>query len=113
MMKCNVLAFIQVLPAVIQCLPLKEDMEENETVYTCLAQLYQANNEAVSIALGCVPVAHKNCLTLVVLVAEPSCMLQFLVSHELYFTVDEISTTVADCICASFGDRADKRRFVS
>ncbi|XP_062580344.1 importin-4-like, partial [Saccostrea cucullata] len=30
----------QVLPVVLQCLPLKEDFEENKTVFECLFQLY-------------------------------------------------------------------------
>lgn len=30
----------QVIPVIVQCLPLKEDFEENETVYNCLLQLY-------------------------------------------------------------------------
>ncbi|KAK7114904.1 importin-4-like [Littorina saxatilis] len=36
-----------IVPAVIQCLPLKEDFEENTTVFTCLLQLYQDNNPQV------------------------------------------------------------------
>ncbi|XP_056594990.1 importin-4 [Triplophysa dalaica] len=30
----------QVFPALVACLPLKEDMEENKTIYNCLAFLY-------------------------------------------------------------------------
>ncbi|XP_056015924.1 importin-4-like isoform X2 [Ostrea edulis] len=30
----------QVLPTVLQCLPLKEDFEENKTVFECICQLY-------------------------------------------------------------------------
>lgn len=39
--------YVQIVPAVIQCLPLKEDFEENTTVFTCLLQLYQDNNPQV------------------------------------------------------------------
>ena len=31
---------IQVLPVVMQLLPLKEDIEENVTVFTCVSKLY-------------------------------------------------------------------------
>lgn len=37
----------QVVPVVIKCLPLKEDQDENTTVYRCLAQLYAAGNTHV------------------------------------------------------------------
>lgn len=33
----------QVFPALVACLPLKEDMEENKTVYSCLTFLYSHN----------------------------------------------------------------------
>ncbi|KAF5902711.1 importin-4, partial [Clarias magur] len=33
----------QVFPALLDCLPLKEDLEENKTVYSCLAFLYSHN----------------------------------------------------------------------
>lgn len=33
----------QVFPALLACLPLKEDLEENKTVYSCLAMLYSQN----------------------------------------------------------------------
>ncbi|KAI5105672.1 importin-4, partial [Silurus meridionalis] len=33
----------QVLPALLERLPLKEDLEENKTVYSCLAFLYSHN----------------------------------------------------------------------
>lgn len=33
----------------LQGLPLKEDMEENETVYKCIAQLLTAKNPVVSV----------------------------------------------------------------
>lgn len=33
----------QVFPALVACLPLKEDMEENKTVYSCLTFLYSQN----------------------------------------------------------------------
>ncbi|KAL8619425.1 hypothetical protein ACOMHN_011776 [Nucella lapillus] len=36
-----------IVPTVIQCLPLKEDFEENTTVFTCLLKLYQENNAQV------------------------------------------------------------------
>ena len=32
----------------LQGLPLKEDMEENETVYKCITQLFTAKNPVVS-----------------------------------------------------------------
>lgn len=31
---------LQVVPAMVDRLPLKEDMEENKTVFSCLALLY-------------------------------------------------------------------------
>lgn len=31
---------LQVVPALVDRLPLKEDMEENKTVFSCLALLY-------------------------------------------------------------------------
>ncbi|XP_033755786.1 importin-4-like [Pecten maximus] len=34
----------QVVPVIMQCLPLKEDFEENETVYKCLAELYSSGD---------------------------------------------------------------------
>lgn len=37
--KC-VVTFPQVVPALVERLPLKEDMEENKTVFSCLAMLY-------------------------------------------------------------------------
>ncbi|OWF34795.1 Importin-4 [Mizuhopecten yessoensis] len=37
----------QVVPVVMQCLPLKEDFEENETVYKCLYELYSSCNEEI------------------------------------------------------------------
>lgn len=47
-----VLAFIfQVLPSVLQCLPLKEDFEENKTVFDCLCQLYLSGEQEVKKAL--------------------------------------------------------------
>ncbi|XP_072536395.1 importin-4 isoform X2 [Salminus brasiliensis] len=33
----------QVLPVLLDCLPLQEDMEENKTIYSCLAFLYSRN----------------------------------------------------------------------
>lgn len=39
---------IQVLPVLIQSLPLKEDMEENSTVYRCILQLFENKNPTVS-----------------------------------------------------------------
>lgn len=33
----------QVFPALVACLPLKEDMEENKTIYSCLTFLYSHN----------------------------------------------------------------------
>jgi hypothetical protein len=35
------------VPIVIQQLPLKEDFEENTTVFTCLLKLYQEENPQV------------------------------------------------------------------
>ncbi|XP_060081049.1 importin-4-like [Ylistrum balloti] len=37
----------QVVPVVMQCLPLKEDFEENETVYKCLIELYSSCDEEI------------------------------------------------------------------
>lgn len=37
----------QVLPSVLQCLPLKEDFEENKTVFDCLCQLYLSGEQEV------------------------------------------------------------------
>lgn len=37
----------QVLPSVLQCLPLKEDFEENKTVFDCLCQLYLTGEQEV------------------------------------------------------------------
>ena len=39
---------IQVVPVLLQGLPLKEDMEENETVFKCIVQLITAKNPVVS-----------------------------------------------------------------
>ena len=39
---------LQVMPLVVQCLPLGEDLEENETVYPCLADLYKNGHQSVS-----------------------------------------------------------------
>ncbi|XP_076449742.1 importin-4-like [Babylonia areolata] len=36
-----------IVPTVIQCLPLKEDFEENTTVFTCLLKLYEDDNAQV------------------------------------------------------------------
>ena len=41
---------VQVVPILLQGLPLKEDMEENETVYKCIVQLITAKNPVVSAA---------------------------------------------------------------
>ena len=43
----------QVLPVVIQNLPLKEDLEENKTVYGCIVRLFEASNPIVSVQHGC------------------------------------------------------------
>ena len=40
--------FIQVVPMVLQNLPLKEDFDEYNTVYTCLAHLYTNYQKLVS-----------------------------------------------------------------
>eukprot|EP00429_Kryptoperidinium_foliaceum_P053192 CAMPEP_0176079304 /NCGR_PEP_ID=MMETSP0120_2-20121206/39663_1 /TAXON_ID=160619 /ORGANISM="Kryptoperidinium foliaceum, Strain CCMP 1326" /LENGTH=153 /DNA_ID=CAMNT_0017413059 /DNA_START=24 /DNA_END=485 /DNA_ORIENTATION=+ len=40
----NSLPMAQVLPALLKLLPLKTDMTENETVYTCLLGLLQMNH---------------------------------------------------------------------
>ncbi|CAG8543469.1 8474_t:CDS:2, partial [Ambispora gerdemannii] len=37
----------QVLPVLIQTLPLKQDYQENEPVYRCIFQLFRANNNIV------------------------------------------------------------------
>jgi hypothetical protein len=39
----------QVLPVLLQNLPLKQDMEENETVYSCIYHLLQSGNIEVTI----------------------------------------------------------------
>ena len=36
------------IPVLLQGLPLKEDMEENETVFKCIVQLITAKNPVVS-----------------------------------------------------------------
>ena len=41
---------IQVLQVVVKNLPLKEDYEENPTVFTCIRKLYQDNAELVCIS---------------------------------------------------------------
>lgn len=41
--RCPILTLFsvtQVVPALVARLPLKEDMEENKTVFNCLARLY-------------------------------------------------------------------------
>ena len=43
----TILINFQVLPVVVRCLPLKEDFEENITVYKCLAQLNSSQNQEV------------------------------------------------------------------
>ena len=43
----TILINFQVLPVVVRCLPLKEDFEENITVYKCLAQLNSSQNPEV------------------------------------------------------------------
>ena len=40
------------LPVVIQNLPLKEDLEENKTVYGCIVCLFEASNPIVSVPLS-------------------------------------------------------------
>ncbi|KAF7667322.1 hypothetical protein LDENG_00067550 [Lucifuga dentata] len=37
----------QVVPALVACLPLKEDLEENKTVFSCLAMLYKHNTTMI------------------------------------------------------------------
>ena len=39
------------LPLLIHGLPLKEDMEENNTVYSCILHLFESNNPSVSVEL--------------------------------------------------------------
>jgi hypothetical protein len=39
---------IQVLPVLLNALPLKKDFEENPTVYSCLFHLIKASNQQVS-----------------------------------------------------------------
>ena len=41
------LSSIQVLPTLLQHMPLKEDMEEVPTVYGCLLHLFSTNNSVV------------------------------------------------------------------
>ena len=43
---CNVVHY-QVVPVLLNSLPLKEDMEENETVYKCILQLFTSKNPVV------------------------------------------------------------------
>nr|XP_022312451.1 importin-4-like isoform X1 [Crassostrea virginica] len=43
----NSLPLGQVLPSVLQCLPLKEDFEENKTVFECLFQLYLSGDQEI------------------------------------------------------------------
>ncbi len=38
----------QVVPVLLQGLPLKEDVEENETVFKCIVKLITAKNPVVS-----------------------------------------------------------------
>ena len=40
-------AFIQVIPVLLHNVPLKEDMEENGTVYGCIISLLNAGNQTV------------------------------------------------------------------
>lgn len=40
-----------VFPIIMQCLPLKEDLEETETVFTCLSQLYQSGHPMIGASL--------------------------------------------------------------
>uniref|UniRef100_A0AAZ3QZG8 Importin N-terminal domain-containing protein n=1 Tax=Oncorhynchus tshawytscha TaxID=74940 RepID=A0AAZ3QZG8_ONCTS len=54
----------QVFPALLAHLPLKEDMEENKTVYSCLAMLYSQNPALVRL---CVPETQN---TLVMLLRD-------------------------------------------
>ncbi|XP_045193420.2 importin-4-like [Mercenaria mercenaria] len=51
-----------VVPVVIKCLPLKEDQEENMTVYKCLTQLYTAGNTQVVAAIPDILKAAAGCL---------------------------------------------------
>lgn len=37
----------QVLPVIMQCIPLKEDFEENENVYNCLLHLYSTDIQTI------------------------------------------------------------------
>lgn len=37
----------QVFPVIVQCLPLQEDLEENATVYQCIAELYRNEHQVV------------------------------------------------------------------
>ncbi|XP_064641472.1 importin-4-like [Lineus longissimus] len=47
MANMQVVPIDQVFPTVLQCLPLKEDDEENVTVFRCIGQLYEANHDQV------------------------------------------------------------------
>lgn len=40
--------FWQVFPMIIQCLPLKEDFEENPTVYSCIIEMFSDQHPQVS-----------------------------------------------------------------
>ena len=39
--------YVQVVPVLLGNLPLKEDMEENETVYNCVQHLLSSKNPVV------------------------------------------------------------------
>ena len=50
---CEVILWLQiifqVLPVLLQCLPLQKDHEENSTIFPCLAQLYKTANPQVHV----------------------------------------------------------------
>ena len=56
---CRGVCYCQVLPVVIENLPLKEDMEENATVYKCIVQLFGKKHPAVSYQTAQLVAAHS------------------------------------------------------
>lgn len=47
--RCEMIVLSQVIPVLMQNIPLKEDMEETVTVYGCIIALLAAGNPVVSI----------------------------------------------------------------
>ncbi|KAH3769238.1 hypothetical protein DPMN_170487, partial [Dreissena polymorpha] len=51
-----------VVPVIVKCLPLKEDQEENITIYRCITQLYAAGNKEVVAGIPDILKAIAGCL---------------------------------------------------